>query len=229
MSIDLKFIQHGQERRKNKMSKKLTEGTLYLKNFDQFSKYITLAKATGYVPETFEIEGIQDNIRQNGDEVIRLRFSRNGKTSGFYDEHFSIIIRKSDNLILGFVDLRRENSITPEEVAQLPRENEMPALVKNFFDSWDANYLNELDDYAYRSPYGENIFVDGVKLAVAGTEWKWYAPKTRDWGWVVFGKNRKPIIFERNIRWVAGRTTEKWLHDAYLETGSLDFIPVEVD
>jgi hypothetical protein len=210
------------------MSKKLLEGNLYLKNFEQFSDYIALAKSTSYVPKNFEIEGVQDNIKQNGDDVIRLRFGRNGKTSGFYDEHFSITIRKSDNLILGFVDLRQENSISSEEIAQLPKENEMPELVKNFFDSWDSDYLNELDDYAYRSPYGENILVDGVELAIAGTEWKWYAPATRDWGWIVFGKNRNPIIFERNIRWVTGRTTEKWLHDRYLESGNLTFVPVTV-
>lgn len=210
------------------MTKKLSDGILYLKDFEQFSDYIDIAKSTNYVPSDFEIEGIQDNIKQNGDDVIRLRFSRNGKESRFYDEHFSMTIRKSDKLILGFVDLRRENAVSRKEISQLPTEIEMKKLVKNFFEQWDSDYLSELDDYAYRSPYGENIVVDGVRQSVAGTEWKWYAPKTGDWGWIVFGKNHKPIIFERNIRWVTGRTTEKWLHDKYLETGALDFISVKI-
>ena len=207
---------------------KLQEGQLYREHFEPFADYIEIAKATGYLPADFEIEGVQDGIQQNHQAVIRLRFSRNGRQSGFYDEHFSMVIRKSDKLILGFVDLRTENVVTAKEAKQLPSQHETKQLVKDFFATWQQEYLAQLDDYAYRSRYGENILLDGQKLAIAGTEWKWYAPENGSWGWVVFGKNRKPIIFERDIFWVSGRVTEKWLHDKYLETGSLAFVPVSI-
>ncbi|MFC4651425.1 hypothetical protein ACFO26_00685 [Lactococcus nasutitermitis] len=73
---------------------------------------------------------------------------------------------------------------------------------------------------------GENIELNGKKITVAGTKYKCFMPSSGAYAWVIFGKEKNAIIFEREIEWSNGRTTEKWLHDTYLDTGKLDFIPV---
>lgn len=198
------------------MTRKLTEGKLYHADFDRFGTWTTLAAPL--VPVDFELAEVQDKIFQNGAAVIRLRYTRKGAKSVLYGEHFSLVYRKKDQELLGFVDLRLENVVLPSD--KLPSKEETRKLAHDFSRFFDAQENLWIDQH------GENIKLNGEKMTVAGTKYKCFMSSTGPYAWVVFGKEKNAIIFEREIEWVNGRTTEKWLHDTYLEIGKLDFVPV---
>ncbi len=72
-------------------------------------------------------------------------------------------------------------------------------------------------------PHDEYISVtrDGrvEKATLTGMKVKARNLADRRWFWVIIGGDEKPMVFERDIIWVAfpgHRKTEKWLHDTWL-------------
>lgn len=202
---------------------KLTVGQLYHQDFSSFHKFIEVAEAQCSIPKDFVLVEIQVDIQQNNQKVLRLRYTREGETNQLFGEHFSIVIRKSDFYILGFVNLTRDTVGSSND--PLPSREETKTLTQEFFEVFDPEYYEKLENL-WIDQHDETIEVDGVNLKVSGTKYKCFIAEDGNYAWAVFGKDRQPIIFERGINWVSGRTTEKWLHDSYLESGTLDLHPV---
>lgn len=202
---------------------KISIGTLYTHDFTKFDDFIQVAESKCQIPGDFELIEVQDDIQQNGNEIIRLRYGRIDSKNNLYGEHYSIVLRKEDKIILGFVNLTLATSVQFND--SLPSQEETKALAKAFFNQFEPGFFDKLENL-WIDRHEEKIEADNVDLIVAGTKFKCFIQEDDNYAWVVFGKDKQPIIFERNINWVNGRTTEKWLHDSYLETGTLDLHPV---
>ncbi|MEW4593151.1 hypothetical protein AB0Q54_05790 [Enterococcus faecalis] len=121
---------------------KLNEGVLYHHDFSKFQHSIQLAKEKCPVPTEFVLTEVQDEIQQNKQPVIRLRFTRSVEANQLYGEHFSVVIRKSDDSILGFVDLRLETVVLDSN--ELPSMETTRNLAKRVFESFNPDYYTRL-------------------------------------------------------------------------------------
>lgn len=202
---------------------KLSVGKLYHQDFSPFDEFIKAAEAKCPVPENFVLAEIQDEIQQNQQDVLRLRYTRDAEANQLYGEHFSVVMRKADLYILGFVNLTTDTAVDSSDL--LPSREETKALTKEFFEAFDPEYYQKLENL-WIDQHDETIEVNGREFTVSGTKYKCFIAEDDNYAWVVFGRDHQPIIFERGIHWVSGRTTEKWLHDSYLESGTLDLHPV---
>jgi hypothetical protein len=202
---------------------KLEVGTIYTNNFSRFDHFIQVIESKCEIPDYLELVEIQDDIQQNKEDVIRVRYVEKELSNQLYGPHFSVVIRKEDEVILGFVNLTTEMTVGSE--TKLPSREETKILAKNFFEAFQTGLFERLKNL-WIDRHEERIEIDHQEKVVAGTKYKCFIEGEENYGWIVFGKDKSPIIFERNINWVNSRTTEKWLHDSYLESGTLDLHPV---
>ncbi len=101
---------------------------------------------------------------------------------------------------------------------QLPGKEEAENIATAFLKTY-APDLNKDKEIHWIKPHDETLTVNGKDITITGMKVKMRNPKDGRWFWVIVGKHRQPIIFERDIVWISfpgKRQTEKWLHDAWL-------------
>lgn len=146
-----------------------------------------------------------------------LRFERkDGKNTGLMGEHLSVLLDESRKL-KGFTDMTLK-----EENGSLPSETDAKTIALDFIKIHAPDLLPTIE-ISWIKPHDEVVHTGKgeQKQPVTLTGMKVKIRNTADgkWLWVIVGKDRKVMVFERDIVWLSfpgQRQTEKWLHDAWL-------------
>lgn len=204
------------------LGEKQSEGRLYTDSFEDFIPYTEVIDEFLTVPRGYELKEVQTDIRQNDQEVLRLRYGREGQEAPLFGEHYSVVIAE-DLTILGFITITQELVI--EDESELPSSEEAVEQTELFLETIAPNYFKELSNL-WIDRHDEPLMIEGKEQLVSGTKYKAYVPRDDNYAWVIIDKNGQVMSFERGIQWVNSRTTEKWLYDEYLYDGSLDLFQV---
>lgn len=157
-------------------------------------------------------------VSVDGQNAILVRYERNdGRNTGLDGEHFSAVIAANGTL-KGFANLSldlvgkplpsRERS---EQVARVFLQEVAPDLLERMKISWIEPHDEPIR--VQRNSFNETVTLTGMKVKARNlADGRWF--------WVIVGSDEKPMVFERDIIWIAfpgHRKTEKWLHDSWLK------------
>ncbi|MBE1237256.1 hypothetical protein IHV25_06305 [Phaeovibrio sulfidiphilus] len=108
----------------------------------------------------------------------------------------------------------------------LPDREETENIARAFLADHAPDLLPTMK-ISWIEPHDETIVdrTGGAETTVTVTGMKVKARNLADgtWFWVIVGGDRTPMVFERDIVWIAfpgHRQTEKWLHDNWLNERS---------
>lgn len=205
------------------LGEKQKEGTLTRDNFAEFSAYADKVSELLTVPDGFVLKEVQSDIQQNGSDVVRLRYGRENDNIILNGEHFSAVLTVPEQELLGFITITADSEIASAD--ELPSADETTDITKTFLDKVAPGYFSVLSNL-WIDRHDEPLIIDGTEHIISGTKHKSFVPRDQDYAWVIVNKNRDVISFEKGIEWESGRTTEKWLYDNYLESGTLDLFAV---
>ncbi len=160
-----------------------------------------------------------NNVSVDGTTQTLIRFERaDGHNNGLGGEHISLILGENNRLqgitrmTADLADGTLPNNDEAQEIALRFLQKQAPDLIANMKLSWV-------------DPHDETILLvdeTGKKTPVTLTGMKVKMQNTADkrWFWVVVGKDKEVMVFERDIVWITmpgHRQTEKWLHDSWLQ------------
>lgn len=166
------------------------------------------------IPEGYTLKNVQSQ-KQNSSEVWVFRYEKVlGENNGLGGEHFSFVVDKRKNRILGFTWMDQSLS-----TGLLPSKEETETAARTFLDKVEPGLFEKLENL-WIDRHDETITVKNSKrqsetITVSGMKYKCYLKEQDDYAWVIIGSNRKIITFEQGIVWNNGRVTEKWLHDSW--------------
>lgn len=180
--------------------------------------HMALEKALDYlsIPEGYVLQHVQSQ-KQNGDGVWVFRYEKkSGENNGLSGEHFSFVVQKDNDKLLGFTWM--DASLSSGE---LPSQKETEALAKTFLDKIEPGLFEKLDNL-WIDRHDEMIVVTNhhgqkQQVTVTGMKYKCYLKDENNYAWVIVGPEGQIITFEQGIIWKDGRVTEKWLHDRWLK------------
>lgn len=127
----------------------------------------------------------------------------------------SFLINDETQKIQGFARLLPQYDAKQPQVSKEDAEKAMrefatqfaPDLLKNFKIQW----IDKHD---------ETIIVDGKKVKLTGMKVKCRDIDTGLYFWMIIAPDHSVMVFERDVEWDfirAGRQTQKWLHDSWLQ------------
>lgn len=166
------------------------------------------------IPDGYVLKNIQSQT-QNGEDVQWFRYEKaSGENNGVGGEHFSFVVTKNSNILLGFTWM--DKSLVEGE---LPTKEATKEVAKEFLDTVEPGLFAKLDNL-WIDKHDESITIkndaEQENVTISGMKYKCYLKENDDYAWVIVGRNGKVITFEQGIKWINGRVTEKWLHDSWI-------------
>lgn len=187
-----------------------------LRNEQEYNETLERVLELLPVPEGYKLKSVQDQ-KQNQVDVFVFRYEKSlGENNGLGGEHFSFVVEKRNNRILGFTWM--DKSLSEDK---LPSKEETKVVVKEFLDKIEPGMFERLENL-WIDKHDEIITLnDGrdreyASVAISGMKYKCYLEDEDNYAWVIVGFDCKIITFEQGIIWNNGRVTEKWLHDSWL-------------
>lgn len=167
------------------------------------------------VPANYVLNRVREGS-QNGEEVWIFRYAkRSGASNGLGGEHYSFVARKRDGRVLGCTWMDRSLAD-----GALPEKDAAAACAWRFLDRVAPGLSGQLE-VLWIERHDERIAIiengKPTSIIISGMKVKCRDKENDDYAWVVAGPNEAIVTFERGIRWVNGRVTEKWLHDGWLQ------------
>jgi hypothetical protein len=170
------------------------------------------------VPEGYNLKSVQSQ-KQNGVDVFVFRYEKSsGENNGLGGEHFSFVVEKDNNKILGFTWM--DKSLSKDE---LPTKEETKVFAKEFLDKIEPGMFEKLKNL-WIDKHDEIITLNDernsecVSNTISGMKYKCYLEDEDNYTWIIVGSKCNIITFEQEIIWNNGRVTEKWLHDSWLKS-----------
>ncbi|MGX7413403.1 hypothetical protein ACWOET_12220 [Enterococcus caccae] len=179
----------------------------------KYKDYLKVIEEKLSVPIEFVLKDVTENLKQNEQDVLLVRYASEGVNNELFGEHFSVTIEKESKEILGFTNMSQKYVLS--ETNQLLSKAETAKIAKRFLDQFAPGYFETLNNL-WIDQHDETIQLEGYEMKVSGMKYKCYRPITDDYAWLIIGGDGEVITFERGIIWIEGRVTEKWLHDSYL-------------
>lgn len=144
-------------------------------------------------------------------------------TEELFGEHFSISTEVVTQKLLGimFLDKTLETvDIPSEEEAQEVALGFMKTYASDIYNSIEVRWIRPLLREPKNPPHDEPFWINslGNKVAITGVRVKMFDKLSQKFAWVIVGKNKKIVSFERDIMWdyeKKCRLTQKWLHDSW--------------
>lgn len=168
------------------------------------------------IPDQYQ-EKHRATVQIDGEEAILTRYiRRDGRNTALGEEHFSTVYDQQGNL-KGFA--RMEASLAQ---GSLPDVVESREIATTFLKRYAPDLLINSNEH-FIEPHSETIqtMESGKTLTLIGMKVKMYNQNDKRWFWVIVGKDREVMVFERDIVWInfpGLRKTEKWLHDSWLKS-----------
>ncbi|WP_426451942.1 YcdB/YcdC domain-containing protein [Paenibacillus sp. S-38] len=183
----------------------------------EYSKALERALELLSIPEGYTLKDVQSQ-KQNKADVWVFRYEKaSGQNNGLNGEHYSFVVDKNNNKILGFTWMDEKFS-----TGELPSKEETKAIAKAFLDKVEPGMFAKLKNL-WIDKHDEVIAVkdekynESVNLTISGMKYKCYLAEQDNYAWVIVGPGGNVITFEQGIIWNNGRVTEKWLHDSWLK------------
>jgi hypothetical protein len=182
----------------------------------EYSKSLEKALKQLQVPEGYALKKVQSQ-KQNNDDVWIFRYEKeSGENNGLGGEHFSFVVNKKNDKILGFTWMDQSLS-----TGGLPSKEETEAVAKAFLDTVEPGLFERLKNL-WIDKHDETFSVADIKnqnhnITVSGMKYKCYLKEQDNYAWVIVAPGGKIITFEQEIIWNNGRVTEKWLHDSRIK------------
>lgn len=169
------------------------------------------------VPTTHKMDWSRD-VNLDGEAAVLTRYIRkDGRNKDIEGEHFSSVIAANGTL-KGFANISLDLVSSA-----LPSPERSQEIALTFLKEYAPELLPRMK-ISWVKPHDEPIRVErsGRYEIETLTGMKVKARNLADglWFWVIVGADEKPMIFERDITWIAfpgHRKTEKWLHDSWLK------------
>ncbi|MDR3361237.1 MAG: hypothetical protein LBO64_00035 [Desulfovibrio sp.] len=143
-------------------------------------------------------------------------------------DHVSFLLN-SQGKLAGF-----SRMIPAAAASPLPNEKTAEQKARGFLQIYAPDLLPVMN-VQWIKPHTDEQYSDGQnQYRINGMKVKYRNRADRTYFWVIIGSDNSVIVFERDIEWDfirAGRQTEKWLHDDWLQKYKISFIkncPFEV-
>lgn len=149
------------------------------------------------------------SFTQNNKPITLYRFTKTGELN-LFGEHFSVVIDEK-NKLLGLMNL--DNSF--QEKVDIC-ENEIEAHCIKIFNKYYPGYYEQLTNLWIKD-HTEVISDNNIKINITGKKFKCFNKELNNYSWIIINSKGNLITFEKDILWVDGRITEKWLHDSFLK------------
>lgn len=165
------------------------------------------------IPDNYN-EVLHSSVKHNGIDVQLVRYEKNSKSVHYGQANISFLISKSGRLE-GMSWLLPEYRDTDKHL----EKNKAESIAINFLQNYAPDLIGKYK-VLWIDKHEEIINVDGTKMKIAGMKVKCRNLEDGLYFWIVIAPDESPIIFERDIEWdfiKAGRQTEKWLHDRWLQ------------
>ena len=172
--------------------------------------------------------GLTDIQLINHDDLVAfgLRYTRkNGICSKLGGEHYSVSVDMDAQKILGVMHVERRHTggglpdhDTAREQALGYLERTAPGLQERLELKWILPLREQPESPPRDSPFPFTDD-DGILRFVTGIRVKFFCADNKKWTWVIVGRNREIVAFERDIIWnsvLGRRSTPAWLHDDYV-------------
>lgn len=169
---------------------------------------------TELIPSGFHLV-LQENVQHNKIKSKLFRFERDSDKIHYNSENTSLLISEAGRLeglsrLLPMYEFRNNNIDQDEarNIAEIFLQRYAPDLLLNYTVQW----IDRHDEFIYEN--GRKITISGVKVKCRNINDGLYF-------WVIVSPAKDVLVFERDIEWDfirAGRQTEKWLHDDWLQT-----------
>lgn len=174
-----------------------------------------------FLPMDSHREVRRTSVLIDGNPAELTRHERSdGRNAGLFGEHISVL-HAPDGRLKGFARLSLDLAGEP-----LPDREETENIARAFLADHAPDLLPTMK-ISWIEPHDETIVdrTGGAETTVTVTGMKVKARNLADgtWFWVIVGGDRTPMVFERDIVWIAfpgHRQTEKWLHDNWLNERS---------
>lgn len=175
-----------------------------------------------FIPNNYELSQFRQAMHDEI-SVVWVRFKPIEKLDCLKGEHLSITYDPISDQILGYMHLKE--SFCCQE-SDLPDENDAKQEAYAFLNYIDPKLLEKLDFRWIKNlkikpispPHDEGFQLKSGNIVI-GVRVKFFNPSTEKYTWVIVGKNKNIIAFEREIIWnskLARRVTNQWLHDSWI-------------
>lgn len=192
----------------------------------QKEKAIELISQRVNVPVDYQLVNY---LLQSHDEkpVFIFRYEMSDKSNrGLGGEHFSVSVDLDATKIMGIIHMEKQhsgNGLPSDEGAKETAINFLPSiapdLIGEYEVKWVMRQLENPNKIPHESPFplidekGEEFLLTGVRV-------KLFFENLGTWGWVIVGRDKKIISFEREVVWnttMNRRSTAAWLHDSFIK------------
>ncbi len=157
---------------------------------------------------------IYHEVKYNQDYVKLFRFQESNEKVNYHGERVSFVV--SEEKLLGFARFSAEDHISAQN--ELPSVEQSQEIALDFIKKI-ASDLESNMKILWIKPHDEYINIEKKDIRITGMKVKCKDLSTGLYFWVIIGKDKRIIAFERNIKWIVfpgKRGTEKWLDDNWL-------------
>lgn len=155
--------------------------------------------------------------------VTLFRWQRSPELALGHD-HVSFLLNSQGELA-GFARMIPAAAENP-----LPDEKTAEQTARNFLQTYAPDLLPVMN-VQWIKPHTDEQYTDGKnKYRINGMKVKCRNATDGTYFWVIVGSDNSVIVFERDIEWDfirAGRQTEKWLHDDWLQKHKIPFVKTD--
>lgn len=165
------------------------------------------------IPNNYN-EVLRTSVKHNGIDAQLIRYEKNSKNIHYGQANISFLISKNGRLE-GMSWLLPEYTNTDKQL----EKNEAESIATSFLNDYAPDLIGKYK-VQWIDRHEEVINIDGIKTKVAGMKVKCRNLEDGLYFWIVIAPDKSVMIFERDIQWdfiKAGRQTEKWLHDNWLQ------------
>jgi len=139
------------------------------------------------VPEEYNLKSVQSQ-KQNGADVFVFRYEKSsGENNGLGGEHFSFVVEKNNNKILGFTWM--DKSLSKDE---LPTKQETKVFAKEFLNKIEPGMFEKLrnlwiDKHDEIITLNDERNSEGVNITISGMKYKCYLEDEDNYAWIIVG------------------------------------------
>ncbi len=188
------------------------------------------AKKAVSIPNEFKLVE-HELVKHDKIPIYRLRFVKNITHNIYGAEHFSITMDAKNYRLMGLMFLDKSlisDKYVNEEQAKSIAFQFIEKHAPDLIDTVEVRWVRPTRTVALHPPHDEGFKLkDGS--AITGMRVKIWVNSTQTYAWVIIGASGDVISFERDIVWDSKnmcRSTEKWLHDDWIQSNNLNYAGV---
>lgn len=174
--------------------------------------YVVLHTTTGHKTS--------GNVKRQNVTLFRWQRSSGVSLGG---DHVSFLLNTQGELA-GFARMIPSAAASP-----LPPKEKAEQIAREFLQEYAPDLLPVMN-IQWIKPHTDEKYTDGLnQYRINGMKVKCRNAADGTYFWVIVGNDDSVIVFERDIEWDfirAGRQTEKWLHDDWLQKNNVNFTQV---